>query len=259
MLVLGKDENWIQRVEKLTECTRLQLPFIYLGIPLGASMRKASSWQSVLDKIQKRLKSWRSSSLSRAGRLLMIKSVLNNLPLYYLSLFKVPRKVANDIIRLQRKFLWNGENEGRFSPLVKWEVVMKQKSARGLGVDDITVKNAALLFKWWWRFAIEEEPLWKRVVKSIHQEGNGLIPSVSGYKCPGPWHTIKNLINDSHPMSMKFRQHLKVKVGDGKKVKFWEDPWLHESAIKNLFPELYTISSQQNTTIARMGWFEGQV
>jgi len=97
----------------------MQLPFNYLDIPLGANMRKAASWQSVLDKVQKRLKSWRSSSLFRAGRLTMIKSVLNSLPLYYLSLFKVPKKMADDIIRIQRKFLWNGDKEGRFMPLVK--------------------------------------------------------------------------------------------------------------------------------------------
>jgi len=116
-------------------------------------MRKVSSWKTVLDKVQKRMKTWRCCGLSRAGRLLMIKPVLNSLPLYYLSIFKVPKKVANDIIRMQRKFLWNGQKEGRCLPLVKWEVVMKQKSAEGLGVGNIAVKNAALLFKWWWRNA----------------------------------------------------------------------------------------------------------
>jgi len=104
LLVLGKDDAWVQKVEKELGCTRIQLPMNYLGILLGANMRKASSWQSVLDKVQKRLLSWKSSSLSRAGRLIMIKAVLNSLPLYYLSLFMVPKKVANDIIRLQRKF-----------------------------------------------------------------------------------------------------------------------------------------------------------
>jgi len=73
--------------------------------------------------------------------------VLNYLPIYYLSQFKFPKKVANEIIRIQRKFLWSGNKEGKFLPLVKWKIVQQNKDRGGLGVGDIVVKNAALLFK----------------------------------------------------------------------------------------------------------------
>ena len=107
LIVLGKDEEWCQNVATQLGCTLLQLPMTYLGIPLGANMRKVASWQCIIDKIQKKLASWKSCYLSRAGRLILIKSVLNCLPIYYLSLFKLPKKVANEIIRIQRKFLWS--------------------------------------------------------------------------------------------------------------------------------------------------------
>ena len=258
LLVLGKDEGWILKIERMLECTRIQLPFNYLGIPLGANMRKATSWQSVLDKVQKRLKSWKCSSLFRGGRLTMIKSVPNSLPIYYLCLFKVPRKVADDIIRIQRKFLWSGDKEGKFMPLVRWESVMKQKNEGGLGVGDIAVKNTALLLKWWWKYGTEDDQLWKKVVKSIYQEDNGLIPSKSSYKCPGPWLAIKNVVNNQQPLSMKTMQYLRLELGNAERIKFWEDPWLQKGILKNLFPQLYVLSRQQNTIIARMGWFEGQ-
>ena len=225
LLVLGKDEDWILRMEQLMECKRIQLPFNYLGIPLGANMKKAASWKQVLDKVQQRLKSWKSSSLSKAGRLIMIKSVLNSLPIYYLSLFKIPRKVADDIVRIQRNFLWNGDKEGRFIPLVKWEVVIRQKNDGGLGVGDLAVKNAGLLLKWWWRYGKEDDQLWKKVIKSIYQEDNGLIPSKSGPKSSGPWQVIKNLIRTQQPLAMKIVQFLRLKLGNGERIKFWEDPW----------------------------------
>jgi len=159
LLVMGMDEVWGQQAAKVLECSLVQLPMMYLGIPLGASMRKSASWQCIIDKIHKRLQSWKSSCLSRTGRLVLVKAVLNCLPIYYLSLFKLPKKVANDIIRLQRKFLWGGNREGNHMALVKWEVVQLRKEYGGLGVGDIVVKNAALLFKWWWRFANERNPL----------------------------------------------------------------------------------------------------
>ena len=57
---------------------------------------------------------------------------------------------------------------------------------------------------------------------------------------------------------MKTMQYLRLELGNGERIKFWEDPWLQEGILKNLFPQLYVLSRQQNTIIARMGWFEGQ-
>ena len=42
------------------------------------------------------------------------------------------------------------------------------KGARGLGVKDLLMKNAAMLFKWWWRFSAEDDSLWKRIVGSCN-------------------------------------------------------------------------------------------
>ena len=153
--------------------------------------------------------------------------------------------MANDIVRIQRKFLWSGEKDGRFMPLVKWDVVLQQKSAGGLGVGDLAEKNAALLFKWWWRFVNEEDSLWKKVIQSIHKEDQSLIPSSSATRFSGPWQTIKRMITGKQPMSLKFLQNLKVEVGNGERTKFWEDKWLQEGVLMNLFPNLYSISSQQ--------------
>jgi len=171
LIAIRKVDAWGQNVANLLGLHIITAAMIYLGIPLGANMGKVASWQCSVDKIQKKLSSWKSSCLSRAGRLILIKLVLNCRPIYYLSLFRLPKKVAKEIIRIQRKFLWSVNKEGNFMPLVKWEIVQQHKDRGGLGVGDIVVKNSALLFKWWWRYANEEDPLWKRVVQSIHKEG----------------------------------------------------------------------------------------
>jgi len=40
--------------------------------------------------------------------------------------------------------------------LVRWEILQRPKAKGGLGIDDLMVKNAAMLFKWWWRYGCEE-------------------------------------------------------------------------------------------------------
>jgi len=67
------------------------------------------------------------------------------------------------------------------------------------------------------------------------------------------------LINEHQPLSLKFLQNLKVAIGNGEKTMFWEDKWIQNEPLMSLFPELYALSSQQNTTIASMGWYEGSV
>jgi hypothetical protein len=45
----------------------------------------------------------------------LLKSILSNLPMYYLSLFPIPVGVANQLDKLQRDFLWDGIGDGKNS------------------------------------------------------------------------------------------------------------------------------------------------
>lgn len=87
--------------------------------------------------------------LSFAGRLTLIKSVLASLPIYYMSIFKMPKGVANKINRLQAAFLWGDSETKRKVHMVSWEVVSKPQSHGGLGVRNIAEINDFLLLKWW--------------------------------------------------------------------------------------------------------------
>jgi len=45
----------------------------------------------------------------------------------------MPSKVAQEIIKIQRRFLWSGKQQGRYQALVKWELIQKPKDKGGLG------------------------------------------------------------------------------------------------------------------------------
>lgn len=128
------------------------MPITYLGIPIGANLRKILTWKPVIDKVEKRLALWKLRSLSREGRLVLVKAALNNLSMYYLSLFRMPKNVARRIIHLQRRFFWGKEEGAKGENLVAWEKIQKPMKQGGLGIGYLYLKNASLLFKWWWRF-----------------------------------------------------------------------------------------------------------
>ena len=98
------DQAWAKETAKSMGCLHSSCPFTYLGFPLGDNMNRCSAWKPVMEKIQHRLASWKSKILSRAGRLTLIKSVLNSLPVYYMSMFKMPKAIVLKIVKMQRRF-----------------------------------------------------------------------------------------------------------------------------------------------------------
>ena len=75
----------------------------------------------------------------------------SSLPMYFLSLFTIPKSVAARLESIQRNFLW-GSYEGSFKyPLVAWENVCLPIEMGGLGIRSVVSFNQALLGKWLWR------------------------------------------------------------------------------------------------------------
>nr|KYP44565.1 hypothetical protein KK1_033912 [Cajanus cajan] len=103
-------EVMISYAEQL-HCKLSPIPFQYLGIPIGANPRRCTTWQPVIRKFSKKLSTWRASSLSIAGRVCLINSVLTSLPLYFMSFYRMPKLVIKQLTKLQRNFWWGAKRE----------------------------------------------------------------------------------------------------------------------------------------------------
>lgn len=45
---------------------------------------------------------------------------------------------------------------------------------------------------------------------------------------------------------------INFKVGNGLKVAFWADKWIAQRSLKQIYPDLHLLSSQQQATVAEM-------
>lgn len=129
----------------------------YLGLPLCRGNSPKSVWNTVVERIEKKLSTWKANYLSIGGRVTQILSALSNLPIYFLSLFKCPATIADCIERLQREFLWHGKDMSKKYHLVKWDNVCRSKNEGGLGIRPIRQMNCALLGKWLWRIGEDND------------------------------------------------------------------------------------------------------
>ncbi|KAH1203097.1 hypothetical protein GmHk_17G049420 [Glycine max] len=93
LVSINVDQRDCLSCARILNCNTMSFPFTYLGLPVGADTRKISTWQPVIDKLKKKLAQWRRRHLSFGGRICLMRWVLSSIPFYFLSLFKIPRKV----------------------------------------------------------------------------------------------------------------------------------------------------------------------
>ena len=214
-----------------------------LGFPLGAKFKEHAIWDPVILRFEKRLSGWKSSYLSKRGRLMLIKSVLLSIPTYFLSLFPLPVSVANMLEAIQRKFLWGPFGSNFKFHLVNWKVVKQPVSGGGLGVRDLRLFNEALLGKWLWRFMNEKGILWREAVVVKYGTSNlGWFPSSQrgNYGCSLWRYIFKGWES--------FCPYFSFEVGNSSTISFWHNHWCRDRPLKNLFPDLFNLAVDRNAT-----------
>lgn len=81
-------------------------PLIFLGDQIGSSPKRKIFWQPLVQKFKPKLASWKCQSLNQAGRLALIKSSINSLPVYWFSLHQVPKGICNQLEAIRKNFFW---------------------------------------------------------------------------------------------------------------------------------------------------------
>ncbi|GJR67919.1 hypothetical protein Tco_0013984 [Tanacetum coccineum] len=97
----------VEKATRLIRCLTFSTPFNYLGVKPGDDMSKIKSWDEVTSKISSHLSKWKLNTIYIGGRLTLLKMVLISIPLYHMSIFKVPIGVLNKLESIHRKF-FNG-------------------------------------------------------------------------------------------------------------------------------------------------------
>ncbi|KAL2252845.1 UNVERIFIED_CONTAM: hypothetical protein Sindi_0079200 [Sesamum indicum] len=179
------------------------LPMRYLGLPLISSRLTISDCQPLISKIDARINGWEGISLSYAGRVQIIKSVLSALSLYWASAFILPKKVINEIEKRLRTFLWKGTTSSGYAK-VAWKDVCRPMDEGGLGFKDISTLNRALMSK--------------KLCDVIQCDRTSI------------WRKILRL----RPF---LRTIVDYQIGNGDRFFVWQDPWHHLGPLIERFPQ----------------------
>ncbi|GKU89787.1 hypothetical protein SLEP1_g3881 [Rubroshorea leprosula] len=253
---VGTEEGWKERMAYRLCCKEGDLPFKYLGTPVGGNHRRIAMWQPLVNSFKKKLASWNGQNLSLGGRITLLNSVLSSLPMYLMSAYKIPKGIFSSLDKIHMNFLWGGMRERKKISWVNWERVCRKKEYGGLGVKDLRNFNMALLGKWWGRLVRGEDGLWSKVMSSKYGENGGhWLDWVRDRSGGGSiwWRDIQNLNVGDGVYAGWLTEGFRIKVGEGKRVSFWWDEWCGESCLANKFPRLYILSTGKDKECFQMG------
>nr|GEX87088.1 RNA-directed DNA polymerase, eukaryota, reverse transcriptase zinc-binding domain protein [Tanacetum cinerariifolium] len=183
---------------------------MFKGIQLGSSFQVSHLFYADDTIFIARLSTWKMKTLSIGGMLTLLKSVLGSLPVYHMSLFKVPQKVLHVMEAIRRNFFNGIDHKGKKQAWISWNKVLASKDNDGLGVYSFFALNRALLFKWVWRFRSHPKLLWAKVIKEIHGDDGKLDMLVKNHS-PSLWldivsevQLLKTKVSVASKMSLDF-------------------------------------------------------
>jgi hypothetical protein len=105
---------------------------------------RADDWNWLLAKMEKNIGLWCNRWLSLGGRYILLKSVLESQPIYWMSMETIPRSVLNKIQKLMFNFLWSGHKETQHYHLCRWDLLSRPKKCGGWGFHNLFHFNTSL-------------------------------------------------------------------------------------------------------------------
>nr|GEX36940.1 hypothetical protein [Tanacetum cinerariifolium] len=247
LMGIGVHSDEVYNTTRIVECSTFSTPFNYLGVKVDVTVSKISSWDEVNSKVKSRLSKWKLSSLSIGGRLTLLKSVISSIPLYHISIFKVPLGVINNLKSIRRNFFNGVDGSNKKLVWISWEKVLMSKKKGGLGLASLFSLNRGLMFKWIWRFKTQIQSLCARVIKSIYGANGALDKPNHNYRRS----PLLDILHEASALKLKgidLYDYIHKEVGNGEDTVFWEDHWggaedtqfgLFNSCLANLlFPQM---------------------
>nr|GEW72937.1 putative reverse transcriptase domain, reverse transcriptase zinc-binding domain protein [Tanacetum cinerariifolium] len=183
----------------------------YLGVPLISSRLVYRDCKELIDKVRSRVHDWKNKSLSAAGRLQLIRSVIGFMHICWALVFILPSRILLEIEQLMRGFLWCQGHMRKGKAKVAWDVMCVPKKEGGLGIRKLDVFNKALMISHIWNLLSLKESLWVKWIHAYKIRGRSFWSIPFRGNMTWGWRKILQL----RPLIWKF---IWYKVGNGDSI-----------------------------------------
>ena len=158
---------------------------------------------------------------------MLIKSVIQAIPTYSMSCFKLPKGLIQEIETLIRKFWWGYGGDNRKIHWVRWERLCEVKEVRGMGFKEIEKSNDPILAKQVWRMMNNRDSLCYRVCKARFFPNGSILDAKESSLGSYAWKSILSAWDI-------IKKGAVWCIGDGQSVCIREDKWLLDEVYRKV-------------------------
>ncbi|KAL9457786.1 hypothetical protein AB3S75_006771 [Citrus x aurantiifolia] len=195
----------------------------YLGLPSFVGRNKKEVFSSIRDRVWQKLHSWSMNFLSGAGKKILLKTVAQAIPNYTMQVYLLPLDLCKELETMMNSFWWGSRREGRGGiRLMKWSLLCKPKTARGIGFKNLHDFNVAMLGKQVWKLLTNLESLIGQIFKARYFPRTSIVEAVLGHNPSFVW---RSLLATKHIIVRSSR----IQVGSGQNTLIGSDPWLPDA------------------------------
>lgn len=137
----------------------------YLGTPVLFDRKRANSFEPLFTKCYASLQGWKAKLLSKAGRTVLLKSVLSANPIYQMQCLAFPKTTLDNIEKMQRELWWNKKDYSKGIYTKAWVSFCSSIDCGGLGIRNPHKKNISMLTNLAWRLLNNPNLLWVKILK----------------------------------------------------------------------------------------------
>ncbi|KAG8373689.1 hypothetical protein BUALT_Bualt11G0050700 [Buddleja alternifolia] len=192
----------------------------HLGLPFCKQQSRTSCFNELVESLQSKLSGWKSKNLSQAGRLILLKSVAQALPVYHMSNFLLPIRICEKLDACMRSFFWGHNPSQRKLSLKCWDEICLPKPLGGLGLCKMHDLNHALNTKFAWKLTENGNCLWASLFWAKYLNSSNILNYVGqGSNASWTWIDI-----------LKCRDVLTkgscFSISANSKILTWLEPWI---------------------------------
>ncbi|KAK6162202.1 hypothetical protein DH2020_002043 [Rehmannia glutinosa] len=188
----------------------------YLGLPSVIGKNKQEVFSNIQDRVWKRIQGWKEKTLSQAGREILIKAVIQSIPTYAMSCFRLPDTILHKIQLMAAQYFWGGSSNERKLHWLSWNKIARSKENGGLGFRHLRAFNLALLAKQAWRLLTQPSTLLSRILQAKYYPNGNFFDAGLGSRPSWSWRSIL----ESRSSILLVARRL---IRSGTKTRIWSD------------------------------------
>lgn len=205
-----------RRIKGLLQISEGCFPFSYLGVPMFVGSPRRSHLQPIVDKIIAKFTNWIGHSISMAGRICLINSVITSSLVYSMMVYKWPTALLKKLEAAMRNFSWSGDITKKGAVMVSWSRCCYPINEGGLNLRSIQSMNEAFLMRLAWDIHCNKAPFSDMFKLRFY---NRFRHPKTNYLKSTIWSGLR-----SHMLN--FDKSALFLIGNNSNARFWLDNWL---------------------------------